>query len=591
MADSPLLNTEGPVSIEVRSDGAPVPDTFEIFSVRTRSEFNRVSEAIIVVGDGDPSSRQFPVADGAQFKPGTPIEVKAGYANRTKTIFKGVVTAVRLRVDSVQTSRLEITCRHKASVLLQGRRRAVYPAEKKDSDLIQQTISDAGLSVKIKPTKVTLQETVRVDVSDWDFILSRAEKNGMLIMCTDEGLSVAKPDFVASALLEVSYGEDLISIDMEVSARGQFEGFEASAWDPAKQSIESQNATSDSDNKYGNLTATALAKVLGPEDLRINSSAFHDGAALTAYVDARASRADLALAQGWVVFQGSAVPQPNSVLRLKGLGKRFSGDGLVGGVVHRIEAGSWTTEVQLGLPAGWASDQAGFEAPAASAMATATRGLVIGKVTQLDGDPAGLSRIQVAVPEFDGGAIPVWARLGSSYATNAAGLMFLPEVDDEVVIGFLNDDPSCPIVLGSLHSPKLVPPEGFKEYDKENNTKAIISREQLKIVFDEDNKILSLETPGGNKIKFDDDAGLIELTDQNENKITMDSSGIVLDGSSDIEIKAKGNVEVKAGGSVKISGSEISANGSSSFKASGGSSAELTAGGTIKVAGSLVQIN
>lgn len=591
MADSPLLDTDGPVSISILCNGSSIPDTYEVYSVRTRSELNRVAEALIVVGDGDPATQKFQVADSDNFKPGSEIEIKSGYANRTKSIFKGVVTAVRLRIDSTRGMRLEITCRHKAAVLLQGRRRAVFEAGKKDSDLISDVVSASGLSADVQSTAVELPEFVRIDVTDWDFIVSRAEVNGMVVSCVADGLSIAAPDFSKSAELEVTFGEDLIAMDMEISVRGQYPGYETSAWDNAAQELASDNAKATGDNTYSDLKTSALSEVLSPEPVSMASSASHNSSALSEFAKARAIRSECAKVQGWVAFQGNASVLPNSTLQLAALGDRFSGKGLIGGVVHRIEAGLWKTEVQLGLPPEWVSDKAGFDAPAASALASGTRGLVIGKVTQLDEDPDGLSRIQVAIPEFDQGATPLWARLGASYASSGAGSMFLPEIDDEVIVGFFNDNPSSPVILGSLHNPKAKPPEGFVEYDKENNTKAIITREQLKVIFDEEKKILTLETPGGNKVELDDDSGQVKVSDQNGNTMTLDGSGITLDSASDIAIKATGNVDITAGGNLKMSGVDVAASGSAGFKASGGGSAELSAGGTTKVAGALVQIN
>ena len=183
MADSPLHDADGPVSIDILCNGSSIPDTYEVLSVRTRNELNRVAEAMITVSDGDPASQKFPVADSDDFKPGSEIEIKSGYANRTKSIFNGVVTAVRLRIDSTRGMRLEITCRHKAAVLLQGRRRAVFAAGKKDSDLISDVVSASGLSADVESTVVELPEFVRFDVTDWDFVVSRAELNSMVVSC------------------------------------------------------------------------------------------------------------------------------------------------------------------------------------------------------------------------------------------------------------------------------------------------------------------------------------------------------------------------------------------------------------------------
>ena len=85
MTDSPLLDADGPVTVEILSSGNRIPDTVEIHAVRTRSELNRVAEAVIILGDGNPATQEFPVTDGDEFKPGSEIEIKAGYANQPQS--------------------------------------------------------------------------------------------------------------------------------------------------------------------------------------------------------------------------------------------------------------------------------------------------------------------------------------------------------------------------------------------------------------------------------------------------------------------------------------------------------------------------
>ena len=52
-------------------------------------------------------------------------------------------------------------------------------------------------------------------------------------------------------------------------------------------------------------------------------------------------------------------------------------------------------------------------------------------------DPDSQFRILVSVPLFDPNGEGIWARLTNFYSTNGAGIFFLPEVGDEVVLGFL----------------------------------------------------------------------------------------------------------------------------------------------------------
>jgi phage protein D len=67
-----------PVSLKIRSDGTEVPDTARVFAVETRAEVNRMPEAVIVFGDGDVASGEFPLADGALLKPGAAVTIAAG---------------------------------------------------------------------------------------------------------------------------------------------------------------------------------------------------------------------------------------------------------------------------------------------------------------------------------------------------------------------------------------------------------------------------------------------------------------------------------------------------------------------------------
>ena len=112
----------------------------------------------------------------------------------------------------------------------------------------------------------------------------------------------------------------------------------------------------------------------------------------------------------------------------------------------------------------------------------------------------------------------------------------------------------------------------------------------MKFTFDDDKKIITLETPGGNKITLsDEDKGII-LQDQNGNKITMDDNGIKIESIKDMGFKATGDT--------KIEGMNMNLKGSAAFKAEGAATAEVSgANTTIKgsastiIQGGMVQIN
>jgi len=173
----------------------------------------------------------------------------------------------------------------------------------------------------------------------------------------------------------------------------------------------------------------------------------------------------------------------------------------------------------------------------------------------------------------------------------------MPEKDDEVVIGFLENDPRYPVMLGSLYSSVKKP--AVTAADEKNNTKSIVTREKLKINFDEEKKIITVTTPGNNSIVLSDDAKSITLKDQNGNTVTLDSNGITLKSASDINLKATGSCNIEATGAVsiksqqdvKVAGLNISNQAQMSFEAKGNINAELSASAQTTVKGGIVMIN
>lgn len=112
-----------------------------------------------------------------------------------------------------------------------------------------------------------------------------------------------------------------------------------------------------------------------------------------------------------------------------------------------------------------------------------------------------------------------------------------------MVVGFFNDDPRQPVILGALYSSKNKPPE---QPSKDNIKKLIITKKGTTIGFIDDKKAaVFIETPEHNKILLDDDSKKIHISDQHGNTITMDANGIVIKSAKDLKIDAGGNVEIK----------------------------------------------
>jgi Rhs element Vgr protein len=597
MPSSPGTDAEGVVRITLFSEGAALADSVQIVSVSVARAVNRVPSARLVIVDGDMPNGDFPVSDTEDFKPGAAIKINAGYGNSEETVFEGIVVKHAVQISGNNDARLIVECRDKAVKMTVGRKNANF-IDQNDSDIIGALIgAQAGLTADVEATTVQHKELVQYYCSDWDFMLARADANGLLVIATDGSVAVKAPDTAAAPVLSVTYGKDLIEFDAEIDARTQLASAQAVSWDMKTQAaITGTEAAPPALNAQGDLDSATLAGVIGLASWRLQTAAPTPVEMLTQWAKAQQLKSGLARIRGRLRFQGSAKAQVGGLIDLAGVGNRFSGKVFVSAVRHEISDGDWVTEAEFGVSPQWFTEQPDVTAPPAAGLLPAVEGLQTGVVMKLDGDPEGEHRIQVSVPVMQASTDGVWARLLQFYGSNAFGAFFVPEVGDEVVLGYFNNDPSHPVILGSLYSSKQAPPYTVAA---ENDTKAIVTRSKLTVEFDEKDKVITVKTPGANKIVLSDKDKSILLQDQNDNKVELNASGIALSSPKDITVTAKGKITLDAVGAVSISskadvksaGLNVNCEAQVGFVAKGNASAELSASGQTTVKGAMVMIN
>lgn len=84
-------------------------------------------------------------------------------------------------------------------------------------------------------------------------------------------------------------------------------------------------------------------------------------------------------------------------------------------------------------------------------------GLCTGRVIALD-DPWMLGRVQVQLPFIDSLDLQPWARVATPMASKFSGHYFIPQIRDEVLVGFEQGDTQVPYIIGSLWSAESMPP-------------------------------------------------------------------------------------------------------------------------------------
>ncbi len=147
-------------------------------------------------------------------------------------------------------------------------------------------------------------------------------------------------------------------------------------------------------------------------------------------------------------------------------------------------------------------------------------GVLPGKVTDVN-DPEGMGRILVNFHTLASEENSYWARIATLYSGNERGILFRPEVDDEVLCTFEHGDIQYPYVLGGLWNGQETPPDT----DPENNIKMIVTRSGHKVTFDDTpmSEKIEIESKSGHKVTLND--ALIEIKSKTGQKIVLDDSG------------------------------------------------------------------
>ncbi|MEL6537981.1 MAG: phage baseplate assembly protein V [Bacteroidota bacterium] len=138
----------------------------------------------------------------------------------------------------------------------------------------------------------------------------------------------------------------------------------------------------------------------------------------------------------------------------------------------------------------------------------------------------------------------LYARLSTFVAGGLASAVFRPEVNDEVVIGFISGDPRFPLVLGALHNKDALPawPLQEKEGKLQQLQRGIRVQKpggEWKILFDEEADKLEVSSQEF-KIALEDGNQKLTLSDQaDKNQIVFSQSGILIQSDKAITLQIK----------------------------------------------------
>ncbi|NET08910.1 MAG: type VI secretion system tip protein VgrG, partial [Symploca sp. SIO2B6] len=224
-------------------DDADVSTTYDVLSLVVNRAVNRVPTAKVVLRDGSAADETFPASEGDDFVPGKTLAIAVGFDGNDQQIFQGLVVKQSLKVGMDGNSILMVDCRSLVTKLTVGRH-SRYFTDSSDSDAMETILANySDLSANVEATDVTHADIVQYHATDWDFILSRAEMNGQILITDDTTFQIKSPGTGGDPLITLTYGANLLEFETEMDARCQYQAVRAKAWNPADQAIVESEAS------------------------------------------------------------------------------------------------------------------------------------------------------------------------------------------------------------------------------------------------------------------------------------------------------------------------------------------------------------
>jgi uncharacterized protein involved in type VI secretion and phage assembly len=496
---------------------------------------------------------------------GDEIEIMLGdiEASNPSAVFTGEVVTFEPEFTTAAAT-ISVRAYDKSHRLHRNRRSATFQ-DMTLSDVVKKVVGENGLQSGTIDSTTTVHPFLQQSMeSDLDFINRLAALENCEFGFSEGKAFLQTRRNGGGTVPTLAWRENVKSFKPRMSAAQQHDKVKVSSYDPVSRAAVVGEAT----------TPGALPRPA--QEVRDKASAF--GASELLVSDRVANTADEArtiaqstldkLASGSFEAEGTMEGDPavkaGGKLKLEGFG-RFDGEHDLSSVTHVYGHGDFRTRFNIS----GRNPRTLTDVMRPKAERDWTSGLVIGLVTNIQ-DPESLGRVRVQFPTLGDSIEGIWARVALPGAGPDAGLSFMPQIDDEVVVGFEHGDTRRPVVLGSLHN-SVDKPHANMRGQQDGGSLVIYGRQDAEIDLQKQLVIhakdaMTVKIDGGSNGQGDykqENAGAFELKAgttmkiESTGELTIKSSaGITVDATGTLTLKGA-MVDIQASGTVGIKGSLI----------------------------------
>ena len=171
-------------------------------------------------------------------------------------------------------------------------------------------------------------------------------------------------------------------------------------------------------------------------------------------------------------------------------------------------------------------------------------------------DPEGLNRVEVRLLSHSGSEQQegtLWARVATPFAGANKGAFLFPDVDDEVLVSFVNGDSRYPVILGSMWNGRDNAPEQLGGSGDAIDRWTLVGKNGTRIAIVEEtsgSETVKISTPAGTSAEYTDSGGgKIEFKAAGTT-VTIDSQGVSV--NTPMEVKVQATMVNISAGMVKV---------------------------------------
>jgi uncharacterized protein involved in type VI secretion and phage assembly len=499
----------------------------------------------------------YPKAEGIDTHPftiGKKLEVRLGAIDEqaTKTLFEGDILTL---LPTFGKGGAGLTVRAYDRAHLMHRSRKVRTFQNQTStDIVKKVAGDYGLSFEGESSGEPHDFMQQDNETDWDFVLRLAERCGFMFRVRQSKAYFGKKGL--DETVELKWPDTLSSFEPRVTAVQQVSSVSVYAHDPkTKQAIEAEASRPEQIAQIG-VVRDDVKNAFAEATVHVATEPVKSMGEANGLAQALLDK----LANGYIAAEGEGPGNPGvragATVKVSGVGSSFSGTYRVAMSKHVLRSGGYTTQF-ANSPSHTILGALGGDGQAAAARFSAN--LVLGVVTNVN-DPDDMGRVRVQYPALGDEAESAWARIAAVSAGNARGLLMLPVVGEEVLVGFEHGDTTRPYVLGSLFNGKDKP--GDKLLQEKDGSFALQSDQKI---YTESKKLYTIKS---------------------NDKLVVEISGAVEESyGGDWKNETKGKASVKATQPLELEGQSVSIKGQT------GVTIESSATVTLKVGGSSVEVS